>query len=180
MDLDTEFRSLPPEQAAFYAWQGLKLGIVSLSDVSDWVDEVVGRTAAPTSFFIELYKLLRTERPRVAAYLSTAFSAASFTVRPLLGWLHQLVSAAALPLGQILKALYQLRTLATSDQEVGWIYGLAADYERITADPAASLQGLHQETEAFLACYNDYTFANRARWPELDAGLEQRLAGLRH
>jgi hypothetical protein len=179
MDLDAEFESLPTEQAAFYAWLGLKLGILSLADVSDWVDEVVRHTDLPAGFFVDLYRLLRTGRPRVAQYLSTAFSAASFPVRPVLGWLHQLLAAGALPLGSVLKALYQLRTLVGTDQEVGWIYGLAADSERADAAQPQRLQDLQQQTEAFLACYHDYTFANRSAWPHLDPLVEQRLARLR-
>jgi hypothetical protein len=73
-----------------------------------------------------------------------------------------------------------LRTLVESDKEVGWIYGLAADYERATSSQPDALQGVMQETKDFLACYHDYTFANRAQWPQLDTLMEQRLANLQH
>ncbi|UYZ63746.1 hypothetical protein [Hymenobacter weizhouensis] len=177
MDLAAELQGLPQVEAAFYARLGLRLEVCTLADVSDWVDEVILREDVPESFFIQLYRLLRTGQDEVVAFLTRASGPASFSVRPGLGWLRQ-AQAAGWPLGKVIKALYRLRTLVESDREVGWIYGLAADYERAAGASAEALREVQQETEAFLACYRDYTFRNRPRWPHLDDALEQRLAAL--
>ncbi|TGE29581.1 hypothetical protein E5K02_09035 [Hymenobacter metallicola] len=177
MNLDIEFQELPIVEAVFYTRLGLQLEVFTIRDVSDWVDEVLLREDEPDAFFGELYRLLHTEKQRVLAYLRQAFPEASFSVRPALAWLHQLFVTGQWALGPTLTSLYRLRTLVVSDQEVGWIYGLSADYEQAAAAPAAQPK-VAQQTAAFLGCYQQYTFANRRQWPLLDAGLEVQLASL--
>ncbi|MBX0289145.1 hypothetical protein K3G63_01775 [Hymenobacter sp. HSC-4F20] len=179
MDLEAEFSGLPLSEVAYYLRLGLQLEVVTLADVSEWVDAVLLREEAPNGFFVELYRLLRLRQPDVSAYLAAAFPPARFSARPALAWLQQRLAGGNWPLGRISRALYRLRTLVESEVEVGWIYGLAADYERAASGPAEALQEVYRETEAFLACYHDYTLANRAEWLYLDAVLPQRWAGLR-
>lgn len=179
MNLDAELRGLPTREAAFYVRLGLLLELLTLADVSDWVDEVLWREEEPEEFFLTLYGLLRTGKPRVPSYLKTAFPAETYPARPLLGWLQQQWATGRWPLSQLIRSLYRLRTLVQSDQEVGWIYALAADYEQAAGGPAEELLPVQQETEAFLACYREYTFANRGKWPQLDAKVEGYLANLR-
>ncbi|GAB3237051.1 hypothetical protein GCM10027346_28120 [Hymenobacter seoulensis] len=177
MKLDIEFSGLPPAEAAFYARVGLQLDVITLPDISEWVDEVLLREDEPTDFFVGLYRLVHTAKPEVPGFLAHA-SEESFSVRPCLGWLQQQLAAGEWSLGQLIRSLYRLRTLVESDREVGWIYGLAADYERAAEGAPELMPDLYQETQAFLACYQDYTFQNRAQWLYLDAVLEQRLASL--
>ncbi|QJX49003.1 hypothetical protein HMJ29_19655 [Hymenobacter taeanensis] len=180
MDLETEFRELSAAETVFYLRLGLQLEVISLPDVSDWVDAVLLRDEAPETLLVELYVLLRTNRQQVLGYLSQLFPATErYTVRPALAWLQQQLANNTGALGQVLRALYRLRLLVSSEVEVGWIYGLAADYERSAPGPSESLQEVYLDTAAFLACYQDYTFANRSQWLYLDAVLEQRLASLR-
>lgn len=180
MNLDSEFRGLPIEEAVFYARLGLQLEVFTLADISDWADEVLLREENPDNFFLDFYRVLHTNKPEVPAYLRNLFPGTFFSVRPALSWLHRQFTAGTWSLSQLIKSLYRLRTLVRADVEVGWIYGLAADYDRaITSVPEAMLE-VEQETEAFLACYQDYTFGNRLHWRSLDVLLEQRLANLRH
>ncbi|WP_045687281.1 hypothetical protein [Hymenobacter sp. AT01-02] len=177
-NLREELHQLSASEAAFYARLGLQLGVATLADVSEWVDDVLLQEPEPELFYLELYRYLRTGKDEVLAYLSLAFPPESFSVRPALAWLQQHLSAGSWSLGQTISALYRLRLLVTSDREIGWIYGLAADYEHSSQESAEALRDVYRETEAFLACYHDYTFANRAEWLYLDAALEQRLANL--
>jgi hypothetical protein len=180
MNLDTEFEALSVAEAAFYVRLGLQLEVFTLAEVSDWVDEIIWRESAPDTFFLKLYRLLRTDKPEIQTYLKVSFPGVSFSVRPAIGWLHWHLASGTRSLGQIVRSLYRLRTLVESDKEVGWIYGLAADYERATSTHPDTLREVKLETEEFLACYHDYTFANRTQWPQLDTLLEQRLANLQH
>lgn len=177
MNLVPELLGLPPVEAAFYARLALQLEISTPAGLSDWLDEAILREDAPDSFYIQFYRLLHTPGADVFGFLTRAIGAASYTVRPGLGWLQQL-QAGGWPLSRVIQALYRLRTQVESDREVGWVYGLAADYEQVAAGPPDALRELQLEAEAFLACYRDYTFQNRSRWPALDAALEQRLAAL--
>ncbi|UPL47594.1 hypothetical protein [Hymenobacter sublimis] len=180
MHLDAEFQGVAVPEAAFYAQLGLQLELLTLADLSEWVDEVLLGEGALDKFFLELYRHLRTGRAQVAPYLARACQGESFSVRPVLGWLQQRLATGAWPLGRAIRAVYRLRTLVESDREVGWIYGLAADYERAADGPAEGLREVYHETEAFLACYQEYTFPNRHQWLYLDAILPQRWAHLRH
>lgn len=177
MQLATELADLPQEEAAFYAWLGLHTGVLTLADVSEWADEVIGREDAPDEFFLQLYRRLRTYPDGVRPWVRAASRHVRFSARPALHWLHHRLSAEAWPLPRVLAVLYQFRTLMSSDQEVGWIYALSADHARAAQQPDA-LPAVQQETEAFLVCYRDYTFANRWQWPELNEALMQRLAAL--
>jgi hypothetical protein len=179
MNLDHEFRELLVVEAVFYTRLGLQLDLISLADVSDWVDETLLRQDEPDPFFVGLYRLLHTEKPRLLDYLRQSFPDAAFSVRPAVAWLHQAFSAGTRSLADTLPSLYRLRTLVASDAEVAWIYGLAADHEQAAATTAAALEAVAKETAAFLSCYQGYTFANRAHWPALDAGLEEKLTNLR-
>ncbi|WP_375434012.1 hypothetical protein [uncultured Hymenobacter sp.] len=180
MNLDSEFRGLPVEEAVFYARLGLQLELFTMADISDWVDEVLLREESPDSFFLEFYRVLHTSKPEVPAYLKNLFPGAFFSVRPAVGWLHRQFTTNTWPLSQLIRSLYRLRTLVRADTEVGWIYGLAADYDRAVATGPELMLEVEQETEAFLACYQDYTFGNRPYWRSLDVLLEQRLANLRY
>jgi hypothetical protein len=179
MNLNAEFSGLSVSEAVFYVRLGLQLEVLTLADVSDWVDDIMLREKSPEAFFVELYLLLRTNRQQVLAYLSRAFEAESFSVRPGLAWLQQQLATNPQALGQVMQALYRLRLLVQSEVEVGWIYGLSAEFDHCATGPAEALQEVYRETEAFLACYQDYTFANRSQWLYLDAVMEQRLANLR-
>jgi hypothetical protein len=179
MNLETEFRGLSGAETVFYLRLGLQLEAFTLAEVSDWVDEVLLRNEQPESFFVDLYLQLHTDKQQVLAYLSQIYSAEPYTVRPALAWLQQQLAASPGALGQVLRSLYRLRLLVESEVEVGWIYGLSADFERSATGSAEALQEVYRDTEAFLACYHDYTFANRPQWLYLDAVLEQRLANLR-
>ncbi|MCB2377780.1 hypothetical protein LGH70_09320 [Hymenobacter sp. BT635] len=179
MNLDQEFRNLSVAEAVFYTRLGLQLEVISLSDVSDWVDEVLLREGEPDAFFVALYRLLHTEKHRLLEYLRQSFPEASFPVRPALAWLQQQFASGTQALKNTLTSLYQLRTLVTSEQEAACIYGLAADYEQAAATTEEARELVARETAAFLGCYREYTFANRAEWPRLDAVLEERLAKLR-
>ncbi|HEX8425335.1 hypothetical protein [Hymenobacter sp.] len=179
MHLDSEFQGLPIEEAVFYTRLGLQLEVFTLADVSEWVDEVMLREASPNNFFLQFYRVLHTNKPGVPAYLKSSFPEASFSVRPGLGWLYQKLITDKWPLSQLIKSLYRLRTLVRSDMEVGWIYGLAADYDRAIASVPETMPEVEQETRVFLACYQDYTFDNRPYWQSLDVLLEERLANLR-
>ncbi|GGG57005.1 hypothetical protein [Hymenobacter glacieicola] len=174
-----KFKGLSVAETAFYARLGLQLELLTLVDLSEWVDNVLLHEAALESFFVELYRHLRTGKEQVVSHLTRACQGERFSVRPALGWLQQL-AAGAWPVGRVIQSVYRLRTLVESDREVGWIYGLAADYERAADGPAEAMQDVYRETEAFLACYHDYTFANRYQWLYLDAVLPQRWANLRH
>jgi hypothetical protein len=180
MNLDAEFETVPVAEAVFFVRLGLQLEVFSLAEVSDWVDEVMWRDPSPDPFFLQLYRLLRTDKSQIQAYLKMSFPAVTFSVRPALGWLHWHLARGTRSLGQIVRSLYRLRTLVESDKEIGWIYGLAADYERAASTHPDALQEVKLEIEQFLACYHDYTFANRTQWPQLDTLLEQRLIDLQH
>jgi hypothetical protein len=166
-------------EAAFYTRLGLQLEVITLAHISEWVDEVLLREDFPDPFFLQLYRLLRTGKTEIPTYLRNSISDVSFSARPALGWLQQ-VAGGTWRLGQVIRSLYRLRTLVKSDLEVGWIYSIASDYERAANDFPEITQEVQEETEAFLACYYDYTFANRALWSHLDLVLEERLANLRH
>ncbi|UOQ64673.1 hypothetical protein [Hymenobacter volaticus] len=179
MNLDSEFRGLPVEEAVFYARLGLQLELFSLADISDWIDEVLLREDNPNEFFLGFYRILHTNKLEVPAYLKNLFPDVFFSVRPALCWLHRQLISGKWPMRQLIKSLYRLRTLVKADVEVGWIYGLAADYDRAVATTPEAMLEVEQDTDAFLACYQDYTFGNRSYWQSLDVLLEQRWANLR-
>ncbi|UOG73151.1 hypothetical protein MTX78_13560 [Hymenobacter tibetensis] len=179
MKLDTELEGLPVAEAAFYIRLALQVEVLERADISDWLDEVLLRDEPADTFFLHLYRVLHTNKQEVPRFLKNAFPDVYFTVRPGIGWLYRQFATGTWPVSQLVRSLYRLRTLVESDAEVGWIYGLAADYERAAGGSLEEMQEVEHEAGAFLACYQDYTFSNRAQWQSLDAMLEQRLAGLR-
>ncbi|TGD79569.1 hypothetical protein [Hymenobacter wooponensis] len=140
MDLEAEFRDLSGAETVFYVRLGLQLEVFALSEVSDWVDELLLREETPETFLVELYLLLRTDKEQVLAYLGQVYPPETYTVRPALAWLQQQLATSAGALGQVLRALYRLRLLVESEVEVGWIYGLAADFERCATGSDEDIQ----------------------------------------
>jgi hypothetical protein len=156
--------------------EGLRMGLLTKDDLTNWADPVILRDDQPDIFFIDLALSQTTSDCLEIISQACQSMAAETTIRPLLCALYKLISS-----GQktALEALTRVSGLETSEllmKQERVVFGTlvyAADLIEVAQVTESELE---QDAISFLAIYQGYTIENFSRWDDLDKEVEEKLS----
>ncbi|MCB2379340.1 hypothetical protein LGH70_17210 [Hymenobacter sp. BT635] len=158
--------------------EGLRLGIFTKQEVTQWADGFILRDAQPDIFFIELS--LSHDKEAALEILSGAAHQmeASTSPRPLLGALYKKLVTTKEPVPDVTDALLPFNwedELLTKTESVCLNTLVnAAELFEIGLGPA--YEQLQEDTLSFLSLYQEYTIANYSHWDVLDQEIPRQLS----
>ncbi|RYU80752.1 translin family protein [Hymenobacter persicinus] len=158
--------------------EGLRLGLFTKQQVTQWADSFILRDEQPDIFFIELALSPNDDEALTVLTEAVGSMSAETTPRPLFGAIY----------GQVLRQEKSIVEAALSLSPFTWEGELLTKREfdvvndlYYTADLAdavgeSDLAVLEKNTLEFLAPYQNYTIENYAHWNELDQEINLKLA----